>query len=318
MILILVICIIKAFDSECNHNVIISDLRGDIINIERFIEVRKQRGLVQSELAEGICTQATLSRFENNGHVPSLKILIKLCNRLELPLSELFPKVGVKHSKLKELMEEAEFSLILSEYEKAGNLLENIDLTLIDNSELTMRYHYLKAFVMIYNKHSTIDTLYELDQILLDNHINQHELYKLLAYTGSGIIFKQLDELEKAEFYFAKVLDRIYDFPTNHMEEVWRVLHIVFECSKFYAHIDEIDISNALAEHAISICSDNHVTYYLARAAIQLAKNAMTVKESKDTILALIYDARAYSKINRNKIALKELDEMEKYIKNEY
>ena len=55
------------------------------MNIQRFIENAK-RGLSQSELAKGICTQVTVSRFEKNGQVPTLKILIQLCNRLELPL----------------------------------------------------------------------------------------------------------------------------------------------------------------------------------------------------------------------------------------
>ena len=37
------------------------------MNVERFIEARKQAGFSQQELSEGICTQATLSKFENNG-----------------------------------------------------------------------------------------------------------------------------------------------------------------------------------------------------------------------------------------------------------
>ena len=37
------------------------------MNIQRFIEKRKARGLSQSELAKGICTQVTVSRFEKNG-----------------------------------------------------------------------------------------------------------------------------------------------------------------------------------------------------------------------------------------------------------
>ncbi|WP_181039363.1 helix-turn-helix domain-containing protein, partial [Enterococcus faecalis] len=65
-------------------------MRGKAMNIQRFIEKRKARGLSQSELAKGICTQVTVSRFEKNGQVPTLKILIQLCNRLELPLGELF------------------------------------------------------------------------------------------------------------------------------------------------------------------------------------------------------------------------------------
>ena len=40
----------------------------------------------------------------------------------------------------------------------------------------------------------------------------------------------------------------------------------------FYAEKGDLETSDALLEYAISICSDNHVTYYLARAAFQLAK----------------------------------------------
>lgn len=288
------------------------------MNIDRFIAARKDKGLAQSQLAEGICTQATLSRFENNGKVPSLKILIKLCNRLDLPLSELFPKVGIKHSEINQQMEEAEFSLILSEYNKANEIIDKINLDSINDVELTMRYHYIKSFIMIHKKNSPIDSLYELNQILLEKFTEENEIYRLLAYTGTGMVYVQLEELDKAEIYFARVLEKIYDHPTQRMEEVWRVLHIVFQCSKFYAQIDELEISNALANHAISICSDNHVTYYLARAAIQLTKNAIKQSKPKNEILELIYDARAYSKINRNRIALKELEEMESFINTEY
>jgi hypothetical protein len=94
-----------------------------------------------------------------------------------------------------------------------------------------------------------------------------------------------------------------------------RVLHIVFQCGVFYAHIQELELSNALLHYAVTICSDNHVTYYLARAAVQLAKNAIVTSEEQAIILELIYDARAYSKINRNQIALNELALLEEQVK---
>ena len=71
------------------------------MNVERFIEARKQAGFSQQELSEGICTQATLSKFENNGQAPSLKILIKLCNRIGLPLVDLFSSMNVATTKIK-------------------------------------------------------------------------------------------------------------------------------------------------------------------------------------------------------------------------
>lgn len=212
-------------------------------------------------------------------------------------------------------MEEAEFSLILSEYDKASEIMADIQFDTISESELTMRYHYINAFIMIYQEKPAIDTLYELNQILLEKFTSHSEIFRLLAYTGIGMVYEQLNELDKAEIYFSRVLKKIYDQPMNKIEEVWRVLHIVFQCSQFYAHTNELELSNALANYAITICSDNHVTYYLARAAVQLAQNAIKEGKSKEDILILIYEARAYSKINRNKIALEKLEKMELYIK---
>ena len=37
------------------------------MDIQIFVNRRKELGLSQIELSEGICTQATLSRFENHG-----------------------------------------------------------------------------------------------------------------------------------------------------------------------------------------------------------------------------------------------------------
>lgn len=281
------------------------------MNIERFILARKTSGLSQNELAEGICTQATLSRFENNGHVPNLKILIQLCNRLNLPLGELFPKVGVKHSETIEKMNQAEFFLITSEFDQAADLLQTIVGKEVDDNSLIMRYHYLRGFVMIFKNQPVMDILFLFDQILLEETTDNLSIFRLLAYTGTGMVYAREGDRQKAEFYFNKVQEKIYSYPTQEISDTWRVLNIVFQCGVFYAEINELEISNALLEYAVSICSDNHVTYYLARAALQRAKNAIVEGEPKQKLLERIYDARAYSKINRNTIALKELAQME-------
>lgn len=281
------------------------------MNIERFILARKASGLSQNELAEGICTQATLSRFENNGHVPNLKILIQLCNRLNLPLGDLFPKVGVKHTEIIEKMNQAEFFLITSEFDQAADLLQTIVGKEVDDNSLILRYRYLRGFVMIFKNQPVMDILFLFDQILLEETTDNLSIFRLLAYTGTGMVYAREGDRQKAEFYFNKVQEKIYSYPTQEMSDTWRVLNIVFQCGVFYAEINELEISNALLEYAVSICSDNHVTYYLARAALQRAKNAIVEGEPKQKLLERIYDARAYSKINRNTIALKELAQME-------
>lgn len=64
-----------------------------MININKFISIRKKLGLSQTELCNGICTQSTLSKFENNGRIPSLKILNSLCDRLNINVADIMKEL---------------------------------------------------------------------------------------------------------------------------------------------------------------------------------------------------------------------------------
>lgn len=284
------------------------------MNIQRFINVRKQRGLSQSELAAGICTQATLSRFENNGQVPSLKILIQLCNRLGLPIVELFPKVGIRQPELSSKMDQAEFFLITSEYQQLADILAGIPVDTIEDPFLKFRYYYLQGFVMIFQKAAITDILFTFDKLLLMEKEHKNPIFQLLALTGSGMAYSRDGDIEKAEFYFEQVFENIFNYSIETTEDTWRVLNIVFHCGEFYGEHQEFATSNALLEYAITICSDNHVTYYLARAAYQLAVNAVCEQQPKAEINERLADAKAYAKINRNRILLDKIAKLQKQI----
>lgn len=287
------------------------------MNIDLFIEVRKQQGLSQIELAKGICTQATLSRFENNGQVPSLKIVVELCKKLNLSISELFPKVEIQYSEEIEKMNQAEFFLITSEYVQARILLETIRTYKMEEPLLLLRYYYLQGFIMIFKGASITEILFNFDQILLESEGPDSEIFRLLAYTGIGMVHEREGDNKKAEFYFSKVLEKIYKYPIKETEDTWRVLNIVYQSGEFYSNTDELEVGNALLEYAVEICSHNHVTYYLARAAFQLALNALKENKEEKVILEQIYDARSFAKINKNTILLKKLATLEsQYLNN--
>lgn len=42
-------------------------------------QYRKQKNLSQQELADGICTQATVSLMEKKDKIPSIKIILQVC-----------------------------------------------------------------------------------------------------------------------------------------------------------------------------------------------------------------------------------------------
>lgn len=277
------------------------------MNIELFIATRKEKGYSQKELAQGICTQATLSRLENNGQIPTLKILIQLCNRLDLPLGDLFPKVGTQNTQLRELLNQGEFYLITSEYERLQELLKGLDLAEVASGGLLLQYYYLLGFEMIFQQAAVTDVLFTFDKLLAEEHKHPQEIYQLLGCTGIGLVYLREGELEKAEYYFNQVLARVYQYPTNTIEEVWKVLTIVFHCGLFYGEQKDYESSDGLFRYVFSLCAKNHVTYYLARAVFQLAQNALQAGQAKSQVLELLQDARAYAKVNDNQRLLKQI-----------
>ena len=57
---------------------------------EKFRTKRKELGLSQQTLAEGICEQSQISKIERGRFIPSADLLFKLSQRLEVPLDYFF------------------------------------------------------------------------------------------------------------------------------------------------------------------------------------------------------------------------------------
>lgn len=280
------------------------------MNIQYFVSVRKRLGFSQSELSEGICTQTTLSRFENNNQIPSIKLLIKLCDRLNISIGDLFPTTEIKQDELSTKLEKAEFYLITSEYQKLENTLAEIPTIQPSDLNLELLYNYLLGFNMIFKNMPITDILFIFDDLILKEKRSKNRIFKLLALTGKGIVYARDMHNEKADYYFEQVFTEIYDYPIESIVDVWRILNIVVHSGEYYGNHHEINTSNSLLEYAITICSENHVTYYLARAAYQLALNAIKEKKPKRTITELLSDAKAYAKINNNIKLINKIDNL--------
>ncbi|WP_054643912.1 helix-turn-helix domain-containing protein [Companilactobacillus kimchii] len=51
---------------------------------------RRSLNLTQSDLASGLCNQNTISKMEKHNMTPQMDVLIKICQRLDLSLNDVF------------------------------------------------------------------------------------------------------------------------------------------------------------------------------------------------------------------------------------
>ncbi|GEO69782.1 helix-turn-helix domain-containing protein [Levilactobacillus acidifarinae] len=274
------------------------------MNVEIFIETRKRMHLSQDQLAQGICTQATLSKFERNGKVPSLKILLQLCDRLELTLDDLFPVNQSGDSKRAVILESAETHLQQEMYPMVHADLEKLGDPIDDSVTFQLRYYFLRGYATALSHGSISDALYDFSQILNRLDEGHHSMYAMLAYTGMGIAYNQADDSKRAEFYFNKVFGEIrkLSFKTRH--SIWRALNIINYTAEFYSQQGDYETSNDLLDYGVKVCAQYHVTFYLARIILRRALNRQQHHADRAKIQQDLDDAAAFARLNDNQHVL--------------
>ncbi|MFC6163946.1 MULTISPECIES: helix-turn-helix domain-containing protein [Lactiplantibacillus] len=273
------------------------------MNIELFIARRKALGLSQKALSDGICTQATLSKFENNGKAPAIRIVAQLCQRLHLQLEDVFPTERVADAAVLKELATIEFDLITSEYTDAENRLSKITDKPRHDLETKLQYCYLKGYVAALNQHPISDVLFNFDQIITDLDEPHATIYTQLAYCGTGIAYQNNHEPDKAEYYFEKVRQALTDLSLETTASVWRVINLAYYTGNFYAKIGEETISRTLLAYAITVCAEHHVTYYVAKIKFLQAQLSAGGPEQQE----LLSDACAFARINNNRQLLKKI-----------
>ncbi|WP_454923011.1 helix-turn-helix domain-containing protein [Abiotrophia defectiva] len=284
------------------------------MDIQLFIQRRKSLGISQSELCQGICTQATLSRFENQGQVPSVKILLDLCQRLDMSLGELFPRQDVQSTELYQHIEAAENAFVRADYKLASQELAAVDAKQVSPLSLKKRYLYLKGFLAALAKASINDSFFYLNQLMTDLHTDFEPLYSSLAAAGLGLAYANAGESERAHHYFEKAQDGLLDYEPANSQELWRILNIILHTANFYATAQEYDQSDRLLLHGISLSSQVAVSHYVDRLYFRLAQNAEAQGLEVEQIKAYSADALAFAKFNGNSQLLARIKQFQSHI----
>ena len=276
------------------------------MDIQVFIRRRKEKGLSQIELSHGICTQATLSRFENHGQIPSMKILSQLCARLQLDVGDLFASVNTKEVATNKLLDKIEESIVTMDYELAEKLIGTIQKDQL-NDEQKIHLLYLRGFTQVLQGKKMEDDLFYFNKILAEQYENQ-DTYLHLAYAGLGLVYQQQDDIEKAEYFFTKAIQEVEKHQLEKMEDVWRVLMVLYHSAMFFNKNNNYKKSNELLKKGIELCSQFHITYYLSRLYYQLAMNSLESNADKEEVKLYLNDAAAFARINSNDELLTEIE----------
>ncbi|MFO1545340.1 helix-turn-helix transcriptional regulator [Lactiplantibacillus plantarum] len=273
------------------------------MDIKKFVARRKALQISQIKLSAGICTQAMLSKFERRGRVPSLAILEQLCARLGLTVDELNEDQASSVTQMRQELDHIERQLMMEDYQVVLQALNRITVSEIAAVPLRMQYYYLSGLLKSLINGAVSDVCFDFDQILDDLDQTHETVFTPLAYVGLGVMYSRLSELAKAQFYFEKVHQAVKQALVNGDDQDYlRLLTMIFYTAEYEATREDFTTSNGLINDGVSLCSEQHVTYYLPRLKYLATANAIQQCQPDEQIQQLLSETVAFARINHNQV----------------
>lgn len=272
-------------------------------------EIKKKRlemGLTQSELSENICTQATVSNLENGVSEPTLSILLKLADKLDIEFSDIMGySIDIERNYDKLFNEVRELCSRALHRDAHELLTSTIDFDKLDTINEAKLYFYFMGITSLTGLNQPTDAIYYFNQVLASESELSHDFLNVSAMNGIGIAYHTQNENEKALTYFDKSLDRLAELllvleTINNSPEVAK---IYYNSAKYYSEIGEYNKAITICNLGIELLREEGLYYFLDFLVYEKAFNLM--KLGKNEYSEKLYlNAVVLADLNKNKILM--------------
>ena len=226
---------------------------------EKIRHYRKLRGISQSELADGICTQATVSLIEKKDKIPSMEILVRICERLSITMNLVIvnddSQIYSIISEIKKLFYQDDYDGIVAKLDK----LKDIN---INNKQEIKLIHFFSGLVEYEVEKNYDKAIFDFNPAMNVNIVSV-DMYDILIniYTAKAYVNKGSDD--EAKVYYDQSKDLIKSSVEKINDENYRDSILI------YANMSELALELGDNESVIEYANEG---IYIARKEQSLFK----------------------------------------------
>lgn len=269
---------------------------------KKIKEQRLKKGLTQIELAEDICTQATISNLENETSLPSLSILLAVGDRLNIDFSDIYEYVSINSTSYSDIFKQVQKYCETENYKEAYKILkEQIDFTKLESVYELKQYYYYVGITSLLGYQHFSDAHYNLNLALSSDSGRNSDFFDVMATNGIGIAYDMISDKEKAQTYFEKtliLLDEVL-FTVKSIHNRFEIVKIYFNIAKFYSSIEDYQQAIDLSELGIRLLEEEKAVFYLDYLFYEKSLNLFKLGHKEKATENYFY-AAALAKISKN------------------
>lgn len=177
---------------------------------------RKELRMTQNDLAQGVCTQAMISKIERNELNPSINIIYKLAEKLDVPLSyfgsddQENTHARTEYKAIPQLIDILRKQLERREYAAADYLIKNHKEKMRINfsPEENLFFEWIQGILYYYLDRDIEKAIDKLTHIELTN---PYSSFSIEVLTSIGVLYFEENNLDKANTFFEKALNQLSD-----------------------------------------------------------------------------------------------------------
>ncbi|HIY92571.1 MAG TPA: helix-turn-helix domain-containing protein [Candidatus Companilactobacillus pullicola] len=172
---------------------------------EKIRHYRKLRGLSQSELADGICTQATVSLIEKKDKIPSMEILVRICERLGITMNLVIVN---DDSQIYSLISDIKKSFYQNDFNGISDKLGKLNNINVNNKQEIKLIHFFHGLIEYVTNKNYDKAIFDFNRAMNVNIANV-DMYDILIdiFTAKAYINKK--SLDEAKVYYDQAKDLI-------------------------------------------------------------------------------------------------------------
>ncbi len=272
--------------SQDNLNILM--LEGDRMKLkgEKLRNIRRKRGLSQTALSVGICTQATISLMEKQDRIPKMNILTAICGRLDIDVSEI---VEDDNNSMTLLFDQIENAVVHENYADAKKMLTKIKVKNLENEFDKQRYYYLVGMYQV-ETDQVDDAIFNFELILTQFSTMSANIYWALTTVGMAIAYEKLNNQARALKFVQRAVSLIDEKQMTGGQRQWQVIYR--NIAELYISLKQWKDAIKMAQRGIKICRENesfflldNYYYLIAQAQMvggqrQAAKDSMVIAKN--------------------------------------
>ena len=262
-------------------------------------EFRKEHGMTQKDLSEGICSQSVLSRIENNEEIPNIFVIQQLCHRLGITIDQLMLDFLPEELFLRKYFNKMFMYLRTGKYLEIRTTLEYLDerqITHLDKDrQLACFFKGVCAYFIDKEPEAALEQIIQGLSICVSKKYDGYFDSRILLLSFAGKMYSVLGRVNEAQNYYNQSFELFQTMMADYSERS-ELSNLFVNYGTFLVKHERLDLAEKVVDMGLK-WNRQQCSYYKLRELLELKILMLEARDEFHTVINYRKMLRAIEKL---------------------